>query len=49
MRASLQAGNTPVLRGYVVRKERLDVAQIARDLGCTIDKKNDRYYFLPGN
>jgi hypothetical protein len=49
MRETLRYGNIPVLRGATVRKEKLDVTQIALDLGCTISVENDRYEFHPGN
>jgi hypothetical protein len=49
MRATLQDGNIPVLTERVVRKQKLDVAQIALDLGCSIDHQNGQFRFLPGN
>lgn len=49
MRASLEAGNVPVLSDYVVRKNKLNLQQLALDLGCRIVVKGSRYYFHPGN
>lgn len=51
MRASLDAGRVPCLRGRLVRRMRWDVRDIALALGCSVtyDRRRDLYRFDPGN
>jgi hypothetical protein len=51
MKATLRAGDHPVLSGHNMRSEKLDPAAVALELGCTAryDERCDRYYFTPAN
>lgn len=51
MRASLAAGNDPVLRGRHVRQRSLDPAALAAELGLYVryDAEKDWYIFTRGD
>lgn len=51
MRAVLAAGNTPCLRGRIVRSRGLDVDALALELGACVryDRERDTCSFMPGD